>query len=67
MQQLRRRLRAQGGATGLVTRLAGLQKKEETIQKVRGRGRGRVSVSVCVRGRFRVRVRVSVSVSVRVS
>ena len=34
LQQLRRRLRAQGGATGLVTRLAGLQKKEETIQKV---------------------------------
>ena len=33
LQQLRRRLRAQGGATGLVTRLAGLQRKEETIQK----------------------------------
>jgi len=33
LRQLRRRLRAQGGATGLVTRLAELQRKEETIQK----------------------------------
>jgi hypothetical protein len=46
LQQLRRRLRAQGGATGLVTRLAGLQKKEETIQKVRARARVRVRLGL---------------------